>query len=90
MYIDSSQVDSINAASASGSVNNPFQKKRRTNQVAESRLGREYATVLHGSLQYPAVDENAVKQAKEAVLSGQVDQYESARQAAKKLLQYGI
>ena len=90
MYVDPSNLVSSTAGAAAASVSQTDDARKRPRRVAESRLGQEYARVLHRALQMEGREPEAMKQLQEALESGQFDTVEAAIQAARTLIKYGI
>ena len=90
MYIDPSNLVSSTAGAAAASVQKSDDLKKKTSRIAESRLGQEYAQVLHRALQMENAEPEAMRQLQEALESGQYDNLEAAIQAARTLIKYGI
>ena len=90
MYIDPSNLVSSTAGAAAASVNKPDDPKKKAPRVAESRLGQEYARVLHRALQMEGGEPEAIQKMQEALESGQLDTLEAAVQTARTMIKYGI
>jgi hypothetical protein len=71
----------------------PQTRKTRRKSVSERavRSGREYAEIVQKAQQeQPDNHAEIVRQAKELFLSGHFDTYQAAREAAQKIIEYGI
>ena len=90
MFINPSNPVNNTAGAAAVSVTQKKEKRKKSDRVAESRLGREYARVLHRALQMEGKNPEVIRQLQEALKSGQLDTLEAAIQTAQALIQYGI
>ena len=67
------------------------QTRRKNASERAVRLGREYAEIVEKAQQeQPDNHSEIVRQAKELFLSGHFDTYQAAREAAQKIVEYGI
>ncbi len=56
----------------------------------DASLQVDYASLVEKALQVPETNPSAVEEARELLLSGNLDTLESAREAARNILEYGI
>ena len=64
-------------------------KTASDNQAAAS-LQADYAALVEKALQIPETNASAVEEAKQLLLSGGLDTLDSAKEAARKILELGI
>jgi type II secretory pathway pseudopilin PulG len=83
---------SIVAGAAIQSAKPQTRQTRRKNASERAvQLGREYVEIVQKAQQeQPDNHSEIVRQAKELFLSGHFDTYQAAREAAQKIVEYGI
>ena len=90
MFVDPSNIVSSTAGAGAASIARPDDTKKRPGRVDQSRLGQEYARVLHQALAMEDIRPEQIRQVRAALESGRYDTLEAAIQAARTLIQYGI
>ncbi len=81
------------AAGAAAKVATPESKrsKRKDAETPAVDLGQDYKRIIEKALQdNPDMDQGLIQEVRELMLSGQLDTPQAARQAAKKIIEYGI
>ena len=58
--------------------------------AADATLRAEYASTIRKALESDQSDAQAVQQAREALISAQLDTYENIEQSAENILKFGI
>lgn len=64
--------------------------KGRMNSGVDVSLQIDYASLIKKATQIPQADTQAVRRAREALLSGQLESPENIRAAAEKITEFGI
>jgi len=90
MYIDPSNLAGSAQHPAAASGNRSDDPIQKLSQADQSRLRQEYAAVLNQALRTDTSDPEAVKEAKKALESGQLDRPQAAFKAAQAMFKYGI
>jgi uncharacterized membrane protein len=80
--------------SDAGKVARPDRKsdsgKASTTNAADANMHAEYATSIRKALQADETDTQSVQQARQALISAQLDSMENIEQAAENILKFGI
>ena len=86
--------NNIILGSDAGKVARPDRKcdsgKASSTNTADTNLHAEYASSIRKALQADATDTQSVQQAREALISAQLDSLENIEQAAENILKFGI
>lgn len=83
--IDSNQIQGFKPANKPAVVSKAAQN---TNANVSAEVN--YAPLIEKAKQLPPTDDNAVKEAKELIASGQLDTPENIRAAAENIVEFGI
>ncbi len=85
--VDNNQIQDVLEKSL---LKQPDSAKNPPENNADASLEVDYESLIEKAIQVPQTDVNAVQQAQELLLSGQLDSPENIRTAAENIIKFGI